>query len=61
MNKYQEALDKLEYFAVQYENTKTGDQWDEIADEIQSCKKILQELVDKSEILLQVLGISLLK
>lgn len=48
MNKYQQALDKLEYFAVQYENTKTGEQWDEITDEIQTNKKIMQELVDKS-------------
>ena len=47
MNKYQEALDTLEYLAVQYENTKTGEHWDEVADKIQSYKKTLQELVDK--------------
>ena len=47
MNKYQKALETLEYLAVQHENTKVGKQWDEIAKEIQSCKKILQELIDK--------------
>ena len=48
MNKYQEALETLEYLAAQYENTKTGEQWDEITDEIQTNKKIMQELVDKA-------------
>lgn len=47
MNKYQEALDTLEYLATQYESTKTGEQWDEIAIKIQIAKNILQKLVDK--------------
>ena len=46
MNKYQEALDALEYFAVQYENTETDKQWNETAINIQKAKNILQELVD---------------
>lgn len=48
MNKYQEALDTLEYLAVQYENTKTAEQWDEVAEKIQLCVQTLQELVDKA-------------
>ena len=51
MNKYQEALDTLEYLATQYENTKTDEQWDEIAIKIQIAKNILQELVDKEKVL----------
>ena len=51
MDKYQEALDTLEYLATQYENTKTDEQWDEIAIKIQTAKNILQELVDKEKVL----------
>ena len=47
MDKYQKALDTLEHFAVLHENTKTDEQWDETATEIQIAKKIIQELVDK--------------
>ena len=47
MNKYQEALDALEYLATQYENTKIGEQWEQIAIKIQIAKNMLQELVDK--------------
>lgn len=48
MNKYQDALDDLEFKAIQHENTLKGTEWDDCAIEVQNDVEALKKLVDRA-------------